>query len=214
MDPPRRKEREMSKKNRRDVLIALLAMRQTTEDFQLHRGSFSVIARQFNVGRATIRTQWLRCPLSRAQNRLVSPEVLSRNILRAPPPKYPHEMIVTEIPSIPLRSRKTFRALAFSLGVSTSVIWRAKKAGIIFRHSSSLRPSLTPQNELARVEYALSERNVTGFAFNDQLDCIHVDEKWFDVTKKSQSYLMAQGEAPPNRTSKNSLHPGKVSFQR
>ena len=47
-------------------------------------------------------------------------------------------------------------------------------------HSNSLRPILTEENRLARLEMAMDARDpVDQTKYQDMCDQIHVDEKWF-----------------------------------
>lgn len=212
MDPPRHKERELEDKDRRDIMVELLTRRNVSATHQLPPGAFAEVARQFGVGRATIRKHWLRNVRCREENRLVTPEVLSRKTERPPPPKYPAEHLLENIPHIPLSLRKTNRSLAHQLGVSVNVVERAHKAGIFRRHSSTLKSVLSPLQEVTRLNYCLEQRNVTGLAFNDQLDTIHVDEKWFPITKKSQNFFLGRNEPNPVRKHHNYQHVEKVSL--
>ncbi|ETP51183.1 hypothetical protein F442_03611 [Phytophthora nicotianae P10297] len=61
-----------------------------------------------------------------------------------------------QILKIPLSRRMTIKSLAAALGVSTTVIRRLLKEGAFRRHSSNVKPALTEENRLARVQFALS----------------------------------------------------------
>ena len=48
--------------------------------------------------------------------------------------------------------------------------------------------------------------------FKDMLEYIHVDEKWFYLTKLSSKYYLVPGEDEPHRTCKNKRFITKVMF--
>ena len=57
---------------------------------------------------------------------------------------------------------------------------------------SSLKPTLTEENKMSRMELALSyiDKNNTS-KFENMEDLIHIDEKWFYVTKDGQHFIIA-----------------------
>ena len=60
-------------------------------------------------------------------------------------------------------------------------------------HSNSLRPILTEENRLARFEMAMDARDpVDQTKYQDMHDQIHVDEKWFFLTREKERYLLHQ----------------------
>ena len=83
-----------------------------------------------------------------------------------------------------------------------------------------LRPALTDENKLARVYFAIKEINETccaqvsvdGLCYKNMLDRIHVDEKWFYITKDAQGYYLAIDEEPPVQRCSSKAHMTKVMF--
>ena len=65
-------------------------------------------------------------------------------------------------------------------------------------HISSLKPTLTDENKMSRMELALSfiDKNNTS-KFENMEDLIHIDEKWFYLTKDGQCFIMVADEAEP-----------------
>ena len=67
-------------------------------------------------------------------------------------------------------------------------------------HMSSLKPTLTDENKVSRMELALSfigKNNPSKFKHME--DLIHIDKKWFYLTKDGQCFIIAADEAEPYR---------------
>jgi hypothetical protein len=81
--------------------------------------------------------------------------------------------------------------------------------------SSYLRPQLTEANKLARLEHAMSfvrpQSNGTNI-FANMHDYVHVDEKWFYLTKVKRRYYVYEDEEVAERTVKNKRFITKVMF--
>ena len=78
------------------------------------------------------------------------------------------------------------------------------------RHTSALKPNLTDENKMSRVLYALSK--VDGETYKSMEDEIHVDEKWFYLTRDTESYILLDDEADPVRSVRHKSHIDKVMF--
>ena len=65
-------------------------------------------------------------------------------------------------------------------------------------HTSSLKTTLTEENKMSRMELALLfiDKNNTS-KFEDMEDLIHIDEKWFYLTKDGQRFIIAADEEEP-----------------
>ena len=48
--------------------------------------------------------------------------------------------------------------------------------------------------------------------FDDMMDCIHADEKWFYLKKIQESLYLLPGEEPPQCWTKSKQHMIKVMF--
>lgn len=48
--------------------------------------------------------------------------------------------------------------------------------------------------------------------FHDMHDMVHIDEKWFYITKKKRIVYKAKGEKLPPRSAKSTTHLTKVMF--
>ena len=80
-------------------------------------------------------------------------------------------------------------------------------------HYSSLQPFLTEQNKYSCLLYALERVNPNDTTkFMDIYDFIHVDEKWFYLTRNRQQFLLAEEEIPPQCCVSHKGHITKVMF--
>ena len=61
------------------------------------------------------------------------------------------------------------------------------KEDVLRQHSSTVKPTLTDENKLARLEFCLNERGQNDL-FKDMFDRVHIDEKWFYLTTVTQKY--------------------------
>ena len=82
-----------------------------------------------------------------------------------------------------------------SMGVSKTTVHRWIVASMIRVHCNSLKPILTEENKRARFEMALSFSDPANLdQYQDMRDRIHVDEKWFFLTREKERYLLHHGE--------------------
>lgn len=127
----------------------------------------------------------------------------------------------SEMSSIPCSKRTTIRSLAHALQkkgvhVSSTTLHKKFKMGMIRRHSSSLKPFLKDENKKGRLRFCLSMLDEstlnTDPKFSDMQNIVHIDEKWFHVTKKSKTFYLVPEEDDPHRTVQNKNCIGKVMF--
>ena len=80
-------------------------------------------------------------------------------------------------------------------------------------HTSSLKPTLTEENKVSRMELALSfiDKNNTR-KFENMEDLIHIDEKWFYLTKDGQRFIIAADEEEPYRHVQHKSFLTKIIF--
>ena len=78
---------------------------------------------------------------------------------------------------------------------------------------SSLKPTLTDKNKISRMELALLfiDKNNTS-KFENMEDLIHIDKKWFYLTKEGQHFIIAVDEAEPYRHVQHKSFLMKIMF--
>jgi hypothetical protein len=121
------------------------------------------------------------------------------------------------VPEVELNKRGTLRALARSLDVPYSTLQRRLTWGDLRRHTSSLKPFQSEENKIKRLKFCISmvDQTTTTKAmpsFKSMENIIHIDEKWFDMTKRNRTYYLLPEEEDPLRTVQNKNSIGKVMF--
>lgn len=124
---------------------------------------------------------------------------------------------LSQIPTVPLNRRSTLRSLARQLGVSHTTLYKKLKLPKIRRHSNRLKPSLKEKNRRERIKFCLSMLDETTLAaprpkFISMHNIVHIDEKWFYMTKMNRCYYLLPEEDDPVRTVRNKNCIGKVMF--
>ena len=203
--------KEMSLQLRKRALGLLLSR---LENGVLSWGSFTIVADQIGVARSTISRLWRQARGACEQSLIITPEIASRNNSRAKSLKYSHAEFRQGLKEIPRRRRKTYRSTARAMGVSLNTVQRMLlKKDVCRIHTSSLKPTLTEENKMSRMELALSfvDKNNPS-KFENMEDLIHVDEKWFYLTKDGQRFIIAADEEEPYRHVQHKSFLTKVMF--
>ena len=115
---------------------------------------------------------------------------------------------------IPQRRRKTYRSTAKAMGVALSTVQRMLlHQDVCHIHTSSLKPTLMEENKMSRMELALSfiDKNNTS-KFKNMEDLIHIDEKWFYLTKDGQCFIIAADKEEPYRHVQHKSFLMKIMF--
>ncbi|KAL2930800.1 Chaperone protein HtpG [Bienertia sinuspersici] len=138
-------------------------------------------------------------------------------------PKYagntgPHNqpILPQSILGIPVGLRTTYRDLGHALQKSASTIHRHMKQGEIRPHSNPLKPGLTEANKRARLMYCISKiipgTLQTNPTYIPMENIVHIDEKWFYLTRKNHHMLLAPKEKNPHRTARSKNFIPKIMF--
>lgn len=106
--------------------------------------------------------------------------------------------------------------MARALGVKRSSLHRWFKKGLLRRHSSSLKPLLKDANKHERLRFCVSMLEQSSLPndpkFIEMRNIIHLDEKWYYLTRKNKNYYLLPGENDPHRCVQNKNAIGKVMF--
>jgi hypothetical protein len=119
----------------------------------------------------------------------------------------------------PGNQRKTLRQIAGALGMSTTVVFKARHGenSFIEPHTNCIKPYLTEQNKYGCICFALecigrhqSERRAGGgerganhdstLVYDDYFNSIHVDEKWFFLAEENMRYYTTTKEKEEGKT--------------
>eukprot|EP00171_Calliarthron_tuberculosum_P000550 IDg550t1 len=127
-------------------------------------------------------------------------------------PKYSRENVMAAIAQTPLSQRRTLRGLSNATSIPRSTLGAMRQKGWFLRHSSAVKPYLTDANKLARLKFAMSFVNPRTQRFDAMYDYVHIDEKWFYMTKVNANFYLVPGETPPHRACKSKRYITKVMF--
>ncbi|GMF33885.1 unnamed protein product [Phytophthora fragariaefolia] len=117
-----------------------------------------------------------------------------------------------KLKAFPLEDRQDIRHAARAAGVSRYMVAEQLRQGLLKRRTGRIKSALTDDNKLRRVEYALSYLDDASRFFEPMLDVVHVDEKWFNADKDKRSYILLDGEEPPQRSRQSKRFIPKTMF--
>lgn len=181
---------------------------------KIERGVFTRVARSFMVSPKSVSRIWQEGNYVRSTSG-IAPTFSSRYVQNAGR-KRSIELSLDKMKEIPLRRRTNIRSLAKALEMSRSTVHRRIKEGCVRPHSNAVKPSLTEENKKARLEFCLSMINKDVVASNPSFinmhDYIHIDEKWFYMSKATQKFYLHREETDPLRTCKSKRFISKVMF--
>ncbi|XP_057811364.1 uncharacterized protein LOC131025581 [Salvia miltiorrhiza] len=122
----------------------------------------------------------------------------------------------TLLSSLAYSKRGTIRRLVVGLGNSKSTVGRWVSAGLIRAHTSAIKPNLTAANKLLRMRFSLEalevDRVLNKIKFKTMHNTVHIDEKWFYITKGAHRFYLAPEEVEPHRTCQSKKFIGKIMF--
>ncbi|ETV96545.1 hypothetical protein H310_10256 [Aphanomyces invadans] len=124
---------------------------------------------------------------------------------------YTTEQVKTKLLEVPLEDRTSLRSIAEKTGIKLATLHRYLRLGMFRAHSSSIRPMLTDANKYARLKYAANKVG-PDMMMDAMLDCVHLDEKWFYITRETRKFYLVPGEKGPDRKCKNKRFITKVMF--
>ena len=202
---------EMSLEQQKRALCLLLSQ---LKDGVLPWGSLTIVADEIGEARSTISRLWGQACGACEESPIITPEIASQNHSCTNALKYSHAEFRQGLKEIPRRHRKTYRSTAKAMGVSLSMVQRMLLQRDVCRvHTSSLKPTLTDENKMLRMELALSFiDNNNRSKFENMEDLIHINEKWFYLTKDGQHFIMAADEAEPYRHVQHKSFLTKIMF--
>ena len=169
------------------------------KDGVLPWGSLTIVADEIGVACSTTSRLWGQARGAHEESLIITPEIASQNHSRANALKYSHMEFRQGLKEIPWHCCKTYRSTAKAMGVSLSTVQRMLlQQDVCHIHMSSLKPTLTEENKMSRMELALSfiDKN-SASKFENMEDLIHIDEKWFYLAKDRQCFIIAVDEAEP-----------------
>ncbi|XP_042065699.1 uncharacterized protein LOC121809230 [Salvia splendens] len=102
------------------------------------------------------------------------------------------------------------------MGVSKTTVGRWAKSHLIRTHTNAIKPTLTEANKISRMRWCLTHIQPTLYEgkllYHAMHNTIHIDEKWFYMTKASDRYYLLPDEDEPYRACKSKRFITKVMF--
>ncbi|KAK9714173.1 hypothetical protein RND81_06G076600 [Saponaria officinalis] len=203
----RTKGKRLTNKERREIQHAL------TLNFNNSRLKHSIrkaLAMEYGVQRWAIQRLWSNISRQIKDGKVPS---IDRQFKGAKPSL---NIDLENVRSIPLSSGTNLDGLSLKLGCTVSALHRLIKKGKIRSHTSATKPFLTQENMVARIKFVLSKIQPQTFhenpVFQPMYESIHIDEKWFYMTKASERYYLLPDEEEPYRCLKSKRFITKVMF--
>ncbi|XP_057775137.1 uncharacterized protein LOC130994118 [Salvia miltiorrhiza] len=185
---------------------------QGSKDGKPGRGKMSAAVQKWSSSCRTISRLWAAAKKQSESGEVISS--LSKKILR--PRRKLVELDLHLIASLDLSKRSTIRRLACGIKCSKSTVGRWIKSGLIRAHSNAIKPDLTAPNKLFRLRFSLEaleyDRILRSLTFKSMHNTVHIDEKWFYITKTAQRFYLTPEEIEPHRTCKSKKFITKVMF--
>ncbi|XP_041995853.1 uncharacterized protein LOC121745970 [Salvia splendens] len=118
--------------------------------------------------------------------------------------------------SLSVLERTTIRKMASKLEVSKSLVGVWIKQGKLRPHTNAIKSQLSEANKIARMKWSLSQlrldNNLDKMFYNSMQNVVHIDEKWFYMTKASDRYYLLPDKIEPYRSIQSKRFINKVMF--
>ncbi|KAK9668321.1 hypothetical protein RND81_13G051400 [Saponaria officinalis] len=180
------------------------------KDGKLKHGIMGELAREHNVDRHAITRIWklVHEAIQTTQSPNLKPKYKGKPTCL--------DFYFDKVSATPLAKRMNMYSLSKLMGCSESTIQRLVKKRKIRSHSNAIKPFLTDQNMKAKVSFVLSKILPQRVPINPTFEClynyVHIDEKWFYMTRTSQRYYLLPEEENPHRTCKSKRFITKIMF--
>ncbi|KAK9668486.1 hypothetical protein RND81_13G063900, partial [Saponaria officinalis] len=175
-------------------------------------GKMKEIADRFQVCRKTITNIWKEVQKQREQGLFINMDSKLKG-------KKGNKKLVFDVEAfkeIDFNSRTTTRRLATAMSVTQTAVARWLSDGPIKSHTNAIKPGLSDANKVNRLIFCLSKLHFddvcSTMKFNDQTNLVHIDEKWFYMTKSCQRYYVTDSEQTPYRCVQSKKFIPKIMF--
>ncbi|XP_057532862.1 uncharacterized protein LOC130810746 [Amaranthus tricolor] len=176
-------------------------------------GTINALATEFQVCRKTITRLWNEVKKQITNNNTVF-NLNSKRVGREAANKIKFDK--EKFKAIKYEHKCTQHSVAKQMEVSQTTVCRWKKNKVIRKHTNAIKPTLSENNKLHRLSFALSkceydEQN-DAFKFKPYTDVVHIDEKHFYLTRETQTYYLATVEVEPHRECQSKRFIPKIMF--
>ncbi|XP_074315657.1 uncharacterized protein LOC141651864 [Silene latifolia] len=175
-------------------------------------GKMQEVAAKFNVTRKCIFNIWTKAKKQRQDE--IPINVRSKIAGKKGKERLPCPINV--IMALDVSRRTPLKRLGKAIGHSPSTCHRWVKEGIIKTHTNAIKPALTQDNKHLRLHFVMGkivfDRLLRCIKFFDMGTIVHIDEKWFYMTKPTSRYYIGSTEPAPYRACKSKRYITKVMF--
>jgi hypothetical protein len=211
-----------------------LTIRATMVNGGVKKGIQSELACQLGFNRVSVSRQWGTMRDKLAPLLITEPIDMHAEIIRnnhaflfgdgkssRKKGKYNYDRVEVDaaIKMVPVKLCCSIRKVAMRIGMAPSTVHKyvqpryPGEEPLLRRAVSRLKPTLTDKNKEARYTFTLDQINMaTAHLMRpkvlDQMDRVHIDEKWFHMCQYGESYLLCMDEELPERFVK---HKGYIS---
>jgi hypothetical protein len=221
-----------------DRYAIFMTCKATMVNGRVEKGIQKKLAGLLGLSRGTVSRQWTAmnnklAPLLITQDGENLPSIIQANMQvvfgdgkssrKKNKFKYDRDDLAETIKAVPVKARRSVKKLGMQVGIPKTTIHyylhprNKDDVPLLKRHISKLHPTLTEKNKVERYLFALDQVNpatahLVRPKFKDQMDRVHIDEKWFHMCQDGEGYLLVDGEEPPVRYTKHKSYIGKVMF--
>jgi hypothetical protein len=185
------RSKDLTPTQRQQIYEALL---EISVNEKLRKNSTKRVAELFNVQRSAVWRIWKRA--KECHENGIPVDISSRKPKNSGRKKV--QVDLSQVQTIPLRKRSTLRSLAQALGADKSTLHRLFKHGLLRRHSNTIKPYLTESNKKERLRWCVAMLDTSTLhtqpKFVEMDNIIHLDEKWYNATKKNMTYYLYPAE--------------------
>ncbi|XP_021840109.1 uncharacterized protein [Spinacia oleracea] len=195
---------------RLEILLFLL-LRKKKDSEELIYGTIRQVVIKFDYTRQAIRKIWQRAVEQKVAMDSYLCESRYHNCGRKR-----IQITYESIASIGMGDITSIVDLAQMLHLSPTTVWRMVKRKQIKAHSSPLHPGISDECKMTRMRWVLGlimDYSIPNDpTYYSMYDFIHIDEKWFYLTQKSQRVYLANNEPFPHRKAKSRTKIPKFMF--
>ncbi|XP_042009191.1 uncharacterized protein LOC121757765 [Salvia splendens] len=181
-------------------------------DGVLTRGAVMEAAEEYGISRKTVYRLWNK---AKQQMQRGEPAIMEGKVKG-----YHHSdkfsLDEEKVRALSTLERSSIRKMAHKLSVSKSTLGQWIKEAKLRPHTNAIKPTLTDANKLARLKWCLSKLephiNAGRVQFESMHNVVHIDEKWFYMTKTSDRYYLLPDEVEPYKACKSKRFITKVMF--
>ncbi|KAI9124738.1 hypothetical protein K1719_004660 [Acacia pycnantha] len=193
----------LSNEDRKAISYLLLS---NSQGGRLRKGAARKVASMYSVSNSSIRRIWQKTKVGDGACHKKTKKCGRKKV----------KLDLDQFLQVPLSKRTKLRDLSSTLNINKTSLVRLKKEGAIERHSNPIKPFLKEENMVARLQFCLTmieNGSIIGdLTYKSMHNIVHLDEKWFYMTKNNANYYLLPGEEEPLRTTKNKNFIGKVMF--